>query len=104
MSADKKKVRDPQRIFFALEHPLRRRIFFAVNESATPLSPTDFVKQLSTDDPRAALSNAAYHFRVLTGLGLIEPVRQEAIRGSVKKFFAITAEVTPDLLNRLMLE
>ncbi len=103
MSADKK---GEQKIYFALQHPLRRQILFAVKQADKPIAPSEFVEQISPENSSDSngLAYAAYHFRVLADVGLIEIKKEQPVRGAVKKFFAVTAEFTAEILDRLALD
>lgn len=75
------------RLAWALSHPRRARIFTVLQQE--PASPKDVASRVG-----GSLSNISYHFRVLRQLALIEVIRQEAVRGSIKTTYqAVPADV-----------
>jgi len=70
-----------QRLAKALAHPLRVRILEVINER--PISPVAFTREL--DGP--ALSQIAYHFRVLEKHGCIECIEEVKRRGSMEHIY-----------------
>jgi DNA-binding transcriptional ArsR family regulator len=68
------------RMVKAISHPLRQRILVECSERAA--SPSDLA-----DEWAESRSGVAYHFRVLSDLGVIELVNEERVRGSVKHYY-----------------
>jgi DNA-binding transcriptional ArsR family regulator len=73
---------NPNDLFTALGHPLRRKILRTMLNGKREASP----RQLSTDleEPLSALS---YHVRVLAECGAIELVGTAKVRGSTQHFY-----------------
>jgi DNA-binding transcriptional ArsR family regulator len=87
---DSKASRSPQEILVkALNHPVRVKALSILTERTA--SPKEIAEEL--DLP---LSNVSYHVRVLDGLGLIEVVEEEAVRGSVAHFYQAVERVLID--------
>ena len=96
----------PQGIYYALQHPLRRDILLTLG-SKKPLAPSDYAESraaLEEVDARQMVSLVAYHFRVLTRAGVIEVVKEEKVRGSVKSLFRPTAKFTAEIRDCLALD
>lgn len=72
----------------AVAQPLRARILAIVNE--IPMSPVQFVKlglAPEFDDPKIALSQASYHFRVLEKAGCIVLLKKVQKRGATEHIY-----------------
>jgi DNA-binding transcriptional ArsR family regulator len=69
-----------QRLMRALEHPVRVG-FLKLLASEDSLSPAQALKLLDRDD--LALSNIAYHVRVLDQVDLVEPTGEPDQKGTV---------------------
>ena len=87
----------------ALRHPLRRSLLrrWLEAEAAYGLSS----KEIALEE-KAPLSKVSYHVRELARLGLLEIVSEVPSRGSVARFYEVSALVkeTPWLLSTLGLE
>lgn len=71
----------------ALSHPVRAEVLTILTERIS--SPKEMAAELGRKLP-----NVSYHVRVLDELGLIEIVKEEAVRGSVAHFYtAVEPEV-----------
>lgn len=87
------KVRAAERkMFFLLQHPLRKRLLVLYVESREPLSP----KELA-DYTKRSVSVVGYHVRVLRDHGAVYLVEERPRRGSVEHFYAaaILVDVVP---------
>lgn len=83
----------------ALSHPLRAQILLAL-EREGKLSPKLFVTTASTDHEELSLNVAAYHFRILSDLDVIEPVEEVPRRGATEHWYAICASSpVPDIMR-----
>jgi hypothetical protein len=70
-------------------HPLKVAIVEALLWVDEPLS----AKELDlVFDEEWGLSLVAYHLRKLAALGVVEPVRQEPVRGALQTFYALPAK------------
>jgi len=74
-------------LFFALAHPLRRRILRAMIADRGEASPRELASNL--EQP---LSRLSYHVRVLAHCGALEPTRTRRIRGSTQHFYRAVVE------------
>jgi DNA-binding transcriptional ArsR family regulator len=63
-----------------VSHPLRRRIWDAINDH--PISPRELADQL-----RHPVNDVAYHVRVLRDLGVIELAGTRPVRGATQHFY-----------------
>jgi hypothetical protein len=69
-------------------HPVKVVIIEALQWIAVPLSP----KQLDQlFDEEFGVSLVSYHMRTLAKLGVVERVRQQAVRGAVQSFYTLAA-------------
>lgn len=73
----------------ALAHPLRIAILAALNKRV--MSPSGFAKRFDEK-----LGNVSYHFRVLSGYGLIEEVETRPARGALEHFYRAVKRVLFD--------
>lgn len=95
-TAGRKKRRAPkegtleERLAKAMSHPLRAKLLAMLNTN--PASSSELEKQLS-DVP---LSNVSYHVKELLGWKLIEVVRKEQVRGSMKTVYRGTTKMQLD--------
>lgn len=78
---------DPNDLFVALAHPLRRGILREAIANEGELSPRDLASDL--EQP---LSRLSYHVRVLAGCGALELTRTQQIRGSTQHFYRAAVE------------
>lgn len=69
-------------------HPLKVAIIEALLWIGEPLSAKELDEVL---DREWGLSLVAYHLRQLTKLEAIEPVRQQAVRGALQTFYALSS-------------
>lgn len=85
----------------ALKHPLRRSVMQRYLQSEDTLAPSDFI-----DGQEKPVTNIAYHVRELERLGVLQLVRTEPSRGSLKHFYKATkfARETPWVLGVLGLK
>lgn len=90
-----------QALLQALGHPLRQSVMQRYVQSGDTLAPSDFV-----DGQQKPVMNIAYHVRELQRLGVLELVRTEPSRGSLKHFYRATkfAKETPWVLEMLGLK
>lgn len=70
-------------LIHALDHPLRRQALRCFKQRRPEWSPGELAKLL-----RVGLSHLSYHMRVLSELDVIEEVRTEPVRGSLRHFYA----------------
>ena len=73
----------------ALSHPLRHRVLQTLNLGVA--SPSDIAEELG-----AKVADVNYHLRKLLDLGLVEIVRKEPRRGTLKHFYQATARALID--------
>jgi hypothetical protein len=69
-------------------HPLKVAIVEALLWIGQPLSAKELDCVLGEE---WGLSLVAYHLRGLADLGVVEQVRQQAVRGALQTFYALTA-------------
>jgi hypothetical protein len=69
-------------LFQAMTHPLRAQIFGDLSIPGAIWSPSDYAEKV-----RQPLGNVSYHFRELLKFGLVEIVKEEAVRGSTEHFY-----------------
>lgn len=86
MSTGRKKARPENALLTALNNPLRRRILRRMRDEEM-ISP----QQLATEFD-LAVSNVAYHVRVLAKCEAITLVKVKPVRGAVKHFYRSTVE------------
>jgi DNA-binding transcriptional ArsR family regulator len=79
---------DMDRLLVELRHPLRRQLLRLMID-ADPISPSELAGEIDV-----AVSNVAYHVRVLDGCGAIELVTTKQVRGSIQHFYR--AAVKPE--------
>jgi DNA-binding transcriptional ArsR family regulator len=72
---------DRKDLFFALRHPLRRRILQEMADGEA-ISPRELSERLGS-----SLSNVSYHVRVLAECEAIALVNTRAVRGSMQHFY-----------------
>lgn len=78
-------------------HPLKVAIVEALLWIGEPLSAKELDRVF---DEEWGLSLVAYHLRKLAALGVVEPVRRQAVRGALQTFYALPAkECTGTRLN-----
>jgi DNA-binding transcriptional ArsR family regulator len=93
-------------IYAALGNPYRRRILSELQERGGLLAPVEFV-EIDGDQGKsraAALSHASYHFRQLEKAKLVELVRTEPKRGTVKHLYGLTEIYSPQLRDQIALD
>jgi len=69
-------------LFFALAHPLRRRILRQMLDCEASVSPSGLAATLGKQ-----LNRVSYHVAVLTHCGAIELVETKPVRGSTQHFY-----------------
>ena len=69
-------------------HPVKVAIIEAMQWIAVPLSPKE-LEQIF--DEEFGVSLVSYHTRTLADIGVVERVRQQAVRGAVQSFYTLAA-------------
>jgi hypothetical protein len=64
-------------------------IIEAMQWIAVPLSPKELDRIF---DEQFGVSLVSYHMRTLADVGAVEKVRQQAVRGAVQSFYALSAK------------
>jgi Helix-turn-helix domain len=70
-----------------LIHPVKVSIIEAMSWVGEPLSATDLDRILSG---QVGVSLISYHLRKLVELGVIQPVRKDAVRGAIQTFYTLS--------------
>jgi hypothetical protein len=76
-----------------LVHPVKVAIIETMQWIGEPLSPREL--DLSFEE-EYGVSLVAYHMRTLADVGVVEPVRQQAVRGALQTFYVLTAKEPAD--------
>lgn len=71
-----------------LIHPAKVMIIEAMQWVEVPVSPKELDRIF---DEGFGVSLVAYHMRTLADVGVVERVRQQAVRGAVQSFYALSA-------------
>jgi hypothetical protein len=69
-------------------HPVKVAIIEALQWIAVPLSPRELDRMF---DEEFGVSLVSYHMRTLAEIGVVERVRQQAVRGAVQSFYTLAA-------------
>lgn len=69
-------------------HPVKVAIIEALQWIAVPLSPRELDRIF---DEEFGVSLVSYHMRTLADIGVVEKVRQQAVRGAVQTFYTLAA-------------
>lgn len=69
-------------------HPVKVLIIEAMQWIAVPLSPKELDRIF---DEEYGVSLVSYHMRTLADIGVVEKVRQRAVRGAVQNFYTLVA-------------
>lgn len=69
-------------------HPVKVTIIEAMQWIAVPLSPKELDRIF---DEEYGVSLVSYHMRTLADIGVVEKVRQQAVRGAVQNFYTLVA-------------
>ena len=69
-------------------HPAKVAIIEAMQWIAVPLSPKELDRIF---DEEYGVSLVSYHMRTLAEIGVVEKVRQRAVRGAVQNFYTLVA-------------
>ena len=69
-------------------HPVKVAIIEALEWIRVPLSPKELDRMF---DEEFGVSLVSYHMRTLADAGVVEMVRQQAVRGAVQSFYALAA-------------
>jgi hypothetical protein len=69
-------------------HPVKVAIIEALQWIAVPLSPKELDRIF---DDEYGVSLVSYHMRTLAKVGVVERVRQQAVRGAVQSFYTLAA-------------
>ena len=69
-------------------HPVKVAIIEALEWIAVPLSPRELDRIF---DEEFGVSLVSYHMRTLADVGVVERVRQQAVRGAVQTFYTLAA-------------
>jgi hypothetical protein len=69
-------------------HPVKVLIIEAMQWIAVPLSPKELDRIF---DEEYGVSLVSYHMRTLADIGVVEKVRQRAVRGAVQNFYTLAA-------------
>jgi hypothetical protein len=69
-------------------HPAKVAIIEAMQWIAVPLSPRELDRIF---DEEYGVSLVSYHMRTLADIGVVEKVRQQAVRGAVQNFYTLAA-------------
>jgi Helix-turn-helix domain len=73
-------------------HPAKVAVIEALAWIDQPLSPTELNQVL---DEEFGVSLVSYHMRKLAQVGALERVRQQAVRGALQTFYALSGESSP---------
>jgi hypothetical protein len=69
-------------------HPVKVAIIEAMQWIGVPLSPKELDRIF---DEEFGVSLVSYHTRTLADIGVVERVRQQAVRGAVQSFYTLAA-------------
>jgi hypothetical protein len=69
-------------------HPVKVAIIEALQWITVPLSPRELDRIF---DEEYGVSLVSYHMRTLAEVGVVERVRQQAVRGAVQSFYTLAA-------------
>jgi len=69
-------------------HPVKVAIIEALRWIEVPLSPKELDRIFNED---YGVSLVSYHMRTLMDVGVVERVRQEAVRGATQSFYTLVA-------------
>jgi hypothetical protein len=69
-------------------HPVKVAIIEAMQWIGVPVSPKELDRIF---DEEFGVSLVSYHTRTLADIGVVERVRQQAVRGAVQSFYTLTA-------------
>lgn len=69
-------------------HPVKVAIIEAMQWIAVPVSPKELDRLF---DEEFGVSLVSYHMRTLADIGVVEKVRQQAVRGAVQNFYRLAA-------------
>jgi hypothetical protein len=69
-------------------HPVKVAIIEAMQWIGVPLSPKELERVF---DEVVGVSLVSYHMRTLADVGVVERVRQQAVRGAVQSFYTLAA-------------
>lgn len=76
-----------------LVHPMKVGIIEAMQWIGEPVSPRELDRIF---DEEHGVSLVAYHMRTLADVGVVEQVRQQAVRGAVQSFYVLVAREPAD--------
>ncbi len=76
-----------------LVHPLKVAIIEAMSWIEEPTSPRELALMFGDE---YGVSLVAYHVRTLADVGVLEKVRQQAVRGALQTFYVLTAKEPAD--------
>lgn len=71
-----------------LVHPVKVAMIEAMEWIDVPLSPKELDRIF---DEEYGVSLVAYHMRTLSEVGVVQMVRQQAVRGALQSFYALSA-------------
>jgi hypothetical protein len=69
-------------------HPVKVAIIEAMEWIEVPVSPRELDRLF---DEEFGLSLVSYHTRTLADVGVVERVRQQAVRGAIQNFYTLAA-------------
>lgn len=76
-----------------LVHPVKVAIIETMQWVGEPLSPRELDRIF---DEEYGVSLVSYHMRTLSDIGVVEAVRQQAVRGALQTFYVLTAKEPAD--------
>ncbi len=72
-----------------LIHPVKVAIIEAMEWVEVPVSPRELDRIF---DEQFGVSLVSYHMRTLVDVGVVEKVRQQAVRGALQTFYSLSAK------------
>lgn len=93
MSRDKHQHFEWEMLVPHLVHPVKVAIIEAMQWVGEPLSSRELDRMF---DEEYGVSLVAYHMRTLADVGVVEAVRQQAVRGALQTFYVLTAKEPAD--------